>query len=78
MKYSSAAVKPQATLMIPDQPALSVVVPMVVPNVPSSLVAGNRAPYVLPLTHNGQRWRALAVQDYESRALPLSYGGGRP
>jgi hypothetical protein len=25
--------------------------------------------------HNGQRWHALAVQDYESRALPLSYGG---
>jgi len=24
---------------------------------------------------NGQRWRALAVTDYESRALPLSYGG---
>jgi len=23
-------------------------------------------------------WRALAVQDYESRALPLSYGGGGP
>src|SRR5439155_15522115 len=29
------------------------------------------------LKHNGQRWCALAVQDYESRALPLSYGGGR-
>jgi len=27
------------------------------------------------LKHNGQRWCALAVQDYESRALPLSYGG---
>jgi len=27
------------------------------------------------LKHNGQRWHALAVQDYESRALPLSYGG---
>jgi hypothetical protein len=28
-----------------------------------------------PLKRNGQRWRALAVRDYESRALPLSYGG---
>ncbi|HUK22500.1 MAG TPA: hypothetical protein VLV45_13215 [Gemmatimonadales bacterium] len=27
------------------------------------------------LKKNGQRWLALAVQDYESRALPLSYGG---
>jgi hypothetical protein len=27
------------------------------------------------LKHNGQRWCALAVQDYQSRALPLSYGG---
>jgi len=27
------------------------------------------------LKHNGQRWCALAVQDYESRALPLNYGG---
>jgi len=62
--------------MIPDQPGLSVVVPRVVPNAPSRTVAGNGAPYLLPLTHNGQRWCALAVQDYESRALPLSYGGG--
>jgi hypothetical protein len=30
------------------------------------------------LKHNGQRWCALAVRDYESRALPLSYGGGGP
>src|SRR5262245_31566726 len=30
------------------------------------------------LNDNGQRWGALAVQDYESRALPLSYGGGAP
>src|SRR5712692_2863339 len=30
------------------------------------------------LKHNGQRWWALAVSDYESRALPLSYGGGGP
>ncbi len=27
------------------------------------------------LKYNGQRRGALAVQDYESRALPLSYGG---
>jgi hypothetical protein len=27
------------------------------------------------LKKNGQRWGALAVRDYESRALPLSYGG---
>jgi len=25
---------------------------------------------------NGQRWHALAVQDYESSAVPLGYGGG--
>src|SRR3989442_1395735 len=34
-----------------------------------------RRSHIAP-THNGQRWWALAVQDYESRALPLSYGGG--
>jgi len=27
---------------------------------------------------DGQRWRALAVRDYESRALPLSYGWRSP
>jgi len=26
---------------------------------------------MVALKHNGQRWHALAVQDYESRALPL-------
>src|SRR5206468_7070943 len=30
------------------------------------------------LKHKGQRWCALAVQDYESRALPQSCGGGHP
>lgn len=30
------------------------------------------------LKRNGQRSRALAVPDYESRALALSYGGGPP
>src|SRR5579859_6027451 len=54
------------------------VVPMVVSNVSLPTVAGNRRRHRTSLKHNGQRWRALAVQDYESRALPLSYGGGRP
>jgi len=49
---------------------------MVVPTNSSRVVAGSRVRYLLALTHNGQRWHALAVQDYESRALPLSYGGG--
>jgi len=48
---------------------------MVVPNDSSRTVAGNRVRHLRPLTQNGQRWRALAVHDYESRALPLSYGG---
>jgi len=45
------------------------------------LVADERGQSLGPLVtlkHNGQRWCALAVQDYESRALPLSYGGGDP
>src|SRR5437867_3976383 len=49
---------------------------MVVPNVQSPIVAGSRVRHHAPLKHNGQRWQALAVQDYESRALPLSYGAG--
>jgi len=44
----------------------------------SLLGAGSRPRQPRPLTQNGQRWHALAVQDYESSALPLSYGGGGP
>jgi hypothetical protein len=40
----------------------------------SSIGSNRSAPYSRS-KHNGQRWRALAVQDYESRALPLSDGG---
>src|SRR5712664_2518029 len=54
------------------------VVPMVVSNISFPTVAGNRIGHRASLKHNGQRWHALAVQDYESRALPLSYGGGAP
>jgi hypothetical protein len=39
--------------------------------------ASNRLALLTPCKHNGQRWRALAVRHYESRALPLSYGGRR-
>jgi len=35
------------------------------------IVAGHRVRYPVLLKHNGQRWCALAVRDYESRALPL-------
>ena len=49
---------------------------MVVPHFPSRTSAGNRIGHRTLLKRNGQRWRALAVRDYESRALPLSYGGG--
>ena len=59
-----------------EQP-LRFVVPIVVPTVSSPTVAGNRARHHPPLNHNGQRWCALAASDYESRALPLSYGGGK-
>jgi hypothetical protein len=55
-----------------------VAVPMVVPNTSLLMVAGNRRHWLTAPKHNGQRWRALAVRDYESRALPLSYGGGGP
>ncbi len=55
---------------------VSVVVPTVMPRDSLVIIAGHRARYPVPLKHNGQRWRALAVRDYESRALPLSYGGG--
>jgi len=48
---------------------------MVVPTVQSPIVAGSWVRHHAPLKNNGQRWCALAVQDYESRALPLSYGG---
>ncbi len=48
---------------------------MVVPNISSPTVPGSRTHHRASLKHNGQRWCALAVQDYESRALPLSYGG---
>src|SRR5262245_10553023 len=61
----------------PRQLRMSLVVPMVVPALLSLSIAGNRAAPRTALKHNGQRWCALAVQDYESRALPLSYGGGR-
>src|SRR2546426_1129126 len=57
---------------------LVVVVPTVVPSPSFLLVAGRRSPRLTPSKHNGQRWRALAVPDYESRALPLSYGGAVP
>ncbi len=51
-------------------------VPMAVPNSSFQPSAGNFSIPLTALKHNGQRWCALAVQDYESRALPLSYGGG--
>ena len=54
------------------------VVPMVVPKLSLLAVAGRRSDRLTPCNHNGQRRRALAVGDYESRALPLSYGGGGP
>ncbi len=53
-------------------------VPLVVSNVSLLTVAGSRSYHRAPLKHNGQRWRALAVRDYESRAPPLSYGGVWP
>ncbi len=40
------------------------------------LERGQSIEHKLVLKSNGQRWCALAVQDYESRALPQSYGGG--
>src|SRR5438093_3064705 len=52
-----------------------VAVPMVVPNSSLLVDAGNRRHWLTPPKRNGQRWWALAVRDYESRALPLSYGG---
>src|SRR2546430_1619498 len=48
---------------------------MVVSPRPSLSVTSRRAPRRTPLRHNGQRRWALAVRDYESRALPLSHGG---
>jgi hypothetical protein len=51
---------------------------MVVPELPSPTSAGGRVCHRAPLKHDGQRWQALAVRDYESRALPLSYGGVGP
>jgi len=42
---------------------------MVVPNRSSLTRVGNRCPSPNSLKHNGQRWYALAVLDYESRAL---------
>jgi len=44
---------------------------MVVPNSSLLVDAGNRRHWLTPPKRNGQRWWALAVQDYESRALPL-------
>jgi len=44
---------------------------MVVPHDFAVTGAGNGQNESLPLKYNGQRWCALAVQDYESRALPL-------
>ena len=51
---------------------------MVVTNVASPTVAGGRARHRAPLKCDGQRWHALAVTAYESRDLPLSYGGDGP
>jgi hypothetical protein len=48
---------------------------MVVPAGALPLVGLRRSRRRISDKHNGQRWHALAVQDYESRALPLSYGG---
>jgi hypothetical protein len=56
--------------------AVAEVVPMVVPRDSLLIVAGGGSPHLAPLNCNGQRWCVLAVRDYESRALPLSYGGG--
>jgi len=52
------------------------VVPTVVPTDAFLASAGRRSLRLTPRKHDGQRWHALAVRDYESRALPLSYGGG--
>jgi len=46
-------------------------VPMVVPRDSVLIVVGGRTRHLAPLKCNGQRWCAPAVQDYESRALPL-------
>src|SRR5574341_1492167 len=54
----------------PLQAARSRIGAGVVPNVSSPTVAGSRTRHRAPLKHNGQRWRALAVRDYKSRALP--------
>ena len=51
------------------------VVSMVVPTGALLAVAGQHARRLTRRKRDGQRWRALAVRDYESRALPLSYGG---
>src|SRR2546426_6222015 len=51
------------------------VVPMVVPMAALQADADWRARRISDWKDNGQRWWALAVRDYESRALPLSYGG---
>jgi len=51
---------------------------MVVSESPFLIVAGRRTARRVPLKHNGQRSFTLAVQDYESSALPLSYGGDGP
>src|SRR5467141_1790175 len=57
---------------------VAAMVPTVVPRNRLLTVAGRRSLHCSPCNHNGQRWLALAVPDYESRALPLSYGGGHP
>jgi hypothetical protein len=49
---------------------------MVVSSFRAPAGVGNRSCHRTALNHNGQRSWALAVPDYESRALPLSYGGG--
>ncbi len=47
----------------------AVVVPMVVSTVSSPNGAGHRLRLRARQKHNGQRWLALAVRDYESSAL---------
>jgi len=44
---------------------------MVVPTEPLLPSVSRRSPRLPRWNNNGQRWYALAVPDYESRALPL-------
>ena len=63
---------------IEDPPARWVALPMVESTLASWRALAIASVPLLLETTTAQRWRALAVRDYESRALPLSYGGVEP